>query len=204
MPLVFSTDTPAPRRAGLVFSTDAPPVRSPPPARSSHQTTPPRPAAAKKKKNNHRGRPKGDTQDIVATRQLLDTRLSSLAGVVGLAQGGCRCGTCEYRLQLAYGGPDLPNKVSGSVASHALEIRRAFWPVGVTARAQRLSRIEEMQSAKMWCSRTRSVLLQGCLLGDRCVALCEGELTPPPFHTFCRPASRLGPPTHHHLPAPRH
>ena len=78
MPLVFSTDTPAPKRAGLVFSTDAPP------ARSSHQTTPPRPAAAKKKKNNLRGRPKGGTQDVVATRQLLDTRLSSLAGVVGL------------------------------------------------------------------------------------------------------------------------
>ena len=199
MPLVFSTDTPAPKRAGLVFSTDAPPARSPSPARtparSSHQTTPPRPAAAKKKKNNLRGRPKGGTQDVVATRQLLDTRLSSLAGVVGLAQGGCRCGTCEARLQLAYGDPDLPDEVVGSVASDALGIRRAFWPVGVTARAQRLSRIEHMQSAKLWSSRHRSVLLNGCLLGDRRVALCEGEPTPRFAHVAVQPVVWARPPT---------
>ena len=48
MPLLFSTDTPAPKRVGLIFLTETPPVRSPPPARSPHQTTPPRPAAAQK------------------------------------------------------------------------------------------------------------------------------------------------------------
>ena len=191
MPLSFSTDTPAPKRAGLVFSTEVPPVRSPPPARSPHQSTPPRPAAAKKKKNNHRGRDKGDTQDVVAARQLLDTRLSTLAGAVSLAQSGCRCGTCEHRLQQAYGDPDLPIEVRDSVARHAMDIRRAFWPVGVTARAQKRSRVEAMQSVKMYSSRTQSVLLQGCLFGDLRVMLCEGE---PPLLSHSSPDQSPHPP----------
>ena len=107
MPLVFSTDTPAPKRVGLVFTTDTPPVRSPPPARSPHQTHPVDPPRQKRGKNH--GRPK--EQDVVATRQLLDTRLSTLAGIVDLAQGGCRCGTCEHRRQQAYCDPDLPIEI---------------------------------------------------------------------------------------------
>ena len=65
--------------------------------------------------------------------------------------------------------PDLPIEVSvnsgtgtDSVSRHVLEIRRAFWSVGVTARAQKLSRIEAMQSVEMYSSRTHSVRLQGC------------------------------------------
>ena len=174
MPLVLSGVTPAPDGVhaagkGLLFSTDAPPARKP------HQTTPPRPTAAKKKRGNYAGRPKGDTQDVVAARQVNDARLSTLDSVVGLVQGGCRCGTCEHRLRQAYGDPDLPTEVSDSVARHAIEIRRAFWPVGVTARAQKLSRIEAMRSVRMYSTRAHSVLLQGCLLGDMRVALCEGE-----------------------------
>ena len=108
MPLVFSTDPPAPKRVGLVFPPKCRPsaARCPPAAR----IRPPRLAPPRQKRGENHGRPKDP--GLVATRQLLDTRLSTLAGIADLAQGGCRCGTCEHRLQQAYGDPDLPIEFS--------------------------------------------------------------------------------------------
>ena len=187
-----------------------PPTRHPP----ATPTRAPRPAPCpapphpqKKKKGNYGRRPKGDTQDVVAARQVNDARLSTLAGVLELVRGGCKCGGCAGRLHNACADPNLPTDVRDSVARHALEVRQAFCPVNVTARAQRQSRIEAMKSVRMYSSRNGTVCLQGCFLGDLRVTICEGELNgnAPYFVLAAMPlpsVRSLGPATNRHEPPP--